>query len=57
MDLLLPYGKLKSYESYVRGLEEGIHYDLDSSGSKGKEIHYRKGVLLREVDFSRHSQN
>lgn len=52
-----PTGKLKSYENYLRGLEEGIHYDLDSSGIRVKEIHYRKGVVLREVDFSRRSQN
>jgi antitoxin component YwqK of YwqJK toxin-antitoxin module len=52
-----PTGKLKSYESYIRGLEEGIHYDLDSAGTRVKEIHYHKGVLLREVDFSSRSEN
>lgn len=50
-------GNLKSYENYLRGMEEGIHYDLDEEGNRIKEVHYRKGVVLREIDFSADPKN
>lgn len=45
-------GVLKSFEFYVRGREEGLHYDCDSLGNRVKEFYYRRGTLIREVDLS-----
>jgi hypothetical protein len=42
-------GQLKSYEFYMRGREEGLHYECDSLGNRTKEFYYRKGTLIREI--------
>ncbi|MDP4826580.1 MAG: hypothetical protein NWR73_02770 [Flavobacteriales bacterium] len=50
-------GNVKSFEHYERGLEEGVAYDYNEKGVKIKEYHYRKGVLLRQVDLTSNSKN
>lgn len=45
-------GVIKSFEFYVRGREEGLHYDCDSLGNRTKEFYYRRGTLMREVDLT-----
>jgi antitoxin component YwqK of YwqJK toxin-antitoxin module len=45
-------GRLKSYELYDKGREEGLHYECDSLGRRTKEFFYRKGILLRELDLA-----
>jgi hypothetical protein len=45
-------GKIKSEETYVRGLEEGIMWDYDQTGKKIIEYEYKKGVLIRETKLN-----
>ncbi len=44
-------GNIKSFELYVRGKEDGVHYDCDESGKRTKEYHYLNGNLIKEVDL------
>lgn len=44
-------GNIKSFEIYLRGKEDGVHYDCDETGKRIKEYHYLNGNLVKEVDL------
>lgn len=45
-------GTLKYKEIWVNGLEDGIHIDYAPDGQVHRELHYRAGRLIKEVNHS-----
>ncbi len=46
-------GTRKYLETWLAGVEHGIHYDYSPDGQVYRELHYDHGKLVKEVDRSK----
>lgn len=46
-------GTRKYLETWLAGVEHGIHYDYSPDGQVYRELHYDHGKLVKEIDRSK----